>query len=221
MNPIDMTVVDANTAALGISKSVLMENAGKCIADIIFGQTSPCKVVIFAGTGGNGGDGLVAARYLLNKGYTLQIYFLGNESQIKMFETRTNLKILQKIGLKNNALNIDMISDSSQLELINASVIVDAILGTGIKGLLREPVSSAIDIINNSNGIKIAVDVPTGLDPLTGNVNDRSVKANVTVTFHREKTGLRKAKSKFVGTIHVCDIGIPQDAEKFTGPGDL
>ena len=72
-----MRVIDANAEAMGILKSSLMENAGKCIAEKLFEISKSGKVSIFAGTGGNGGDGFVAARYLLNKGFEVDIYLLG------------------------------------------------------------------------------------------------------------------------------------------------
>ena len=94
-------------------------------------------------------------------------------------------------------------------------------LGTGIQGKIKEPISSAIDIINKSRGIKIAVDMPSGLDPLTGEAPDKAVEADYTITFHKIKTGLKKAKIKYVGNIIVYDIGIPKEAETFLGKGDL
>jgi NAD(P)H-hydrate epimerase len=125
---------------------------------------------------------------------------------------------LRGIGLRGAELRGMKIKEAG---LTGDVVLVDALLGTGIKGKLREPVSSAIDIINNSKGVKIAVDVPSGLDPLTGYVEDKVVKADFTVTFHKPKTGLKKARREYVGNIQVCDIGIPPEAELCTGPGDL
>ena len=221
MTPKDMMVIDANTEALGIPRSSLMENAGHCLAELIFEISKPCKVSIFAGNGGNGGDGLVAARYLLNKGFKVNVYLLANPSRIKSGESRANWDVLQKISFGLNKLKIRVIEDSSELGITDADVVLDALLGTGVEGKLREPISSAIDVINNSIGIKVAVDVPSGLDPLTGKVFDKVVKADTTITFHRIKSGLKDAKKEYVGNVHVCDIGIPNEAEIFTGPGDL
>ncbi|MGP8190481.1 MAG: NAD(P)H-hydrate dehydratase [Methanobacterium sp.] len=221
MTPKDMMVIDANTEALGIPRASLMENAGHSLAEIISGISKPCKISIYAGNGGNGGDGFVAARYLLNKGFEVNVYLLAHPSQIKSTESRTNWEVLQKINLGLNDLKISVLKDSSDLHITDSDVIIDALLGTGIEGKLREPISSAIDVINNSPAIKVAVDVPSGLDPLTGKVFDKAVKADVTVTFHKIKIGLKDAKKEYVGNIHVCDIGIPNEAEIFTGPGDL
>lgn len=221
MTPKDMMVADANAEDLGIPKSSLMENAGKSVADHIIQTFDPCKVTIFAGTGGNGGDGFVAARHLLNNDYKVDLLLLGNPNKIKSSETLQNWIAIQNINLGLNSLELNIIDDSSSLKIVNSPVIVDAMLGTGIKGKIKEPISSAIDIINKSNGIKIAVDVPSGLDPLTGKVPDKSVESDITITFHKIKSGLKKAKIQFVGNIVSYDIGIPREAETFLGKGDL
>ncbi len=221
MNLKDMMVVDANAEALGIPKSSLMENAGRCIAEKIFEISKPCKVAIFAGTGGNGGDGFVAARYLLNKGFEVEIFLLGNPSRIKSVESWKNWEVLQKMNMETNLIKLHLIGDSSQLKSTDAGVVVDAILGTGIKGGIREPVSSTLNLINGLDCTVVAVDFPTGLDPQTGRVDYKAVKADLTVTFHGAKYGLKNADIKYVGSVHVCDIGIPEEAELFTGPGDL
>ncbi len=216
-----MRVIDANAEAMGIPKSSLMENAGKCIAQKLFEISKSCKVSIFAGTGGNGGDGFVAARHLINKGFVVDIYLLGHPSLIKSPESQKNWNVLQEMNNETNSIIIKQIEDKSQLESIDSDIIIDAILGTGTKGRLREPISSAVDIINNSSSLVIAVDIPTGLDPQTGTVDDKAIEADFTVTFHREKSGIKKADTEYVGSVHVCDIGIPIEAELFTGPGDL
>lgn len=221
MTPKDIMVLDANAEALGIPRHSLMESAGKCLAYKIIHLSKPCKVSIFCGTGGNGGDGFVAARYLINKGFEVEIVLLSHPSRIKSRETRMNWEIIQKVDKLSDFLVIKIIADSSQLQIPDAKIIIDALLGTGTQGKLREPVSSAVDVINKSNGIIIAVDIPSGLDPLTGKVFDKAVHADYTVTFHQEKSGFKDAKKRYLGEIRVCDIGIPQEAEMFTGSGDL
>lgn len=221
MTPKDMMVADGNAEDLGISKSALMENAGKSVADHITNIFDPCKVTILAGSGGNGGDGFVAARHLLNKGYDIELLFLSNPNRIKSPETLQNWTAIKNISLGLNSLKLKVIEDSSALTKIDSAVIVDAMLGTGITGKIKEPISNAINIINESKGIKIAVDVPSGLDPLTGEVSNKAVEADYTITFHKIKTGLKKAKIKYVGNIILYDIGIPAEAETFLGKGDL
>jgi ADP-dependent NAD(P)H-hydrate dehydratase / NAD(P)H-hydrate epimerase len=221
MTPKDMMVIDANAEALGIPRTSLMENAGKCLARKIARDRSSCKVAIFAGNGGNGGDGFVAARYLLNQGFEVEVFLLTHPSLIKSEEARLNWEVLQQISRGFGQLRLEILLDSSYLRNSDAEIVVDALLGTGVRGILREPISMAVDIINQSNGFKIAVDVPTGVDPDSGMVNDKAVRADVTITFHRVKEGLNIASVDYVGSIEVCDIGIPNEVEIFTGPGDL
>jgi len=214
-------VVDANADAMGILRTSLMENAGRCLANRIIQNKDPCKVTIYAGNGGNGGDGFVTARYLLNHGFDVDLFFLSDPIHIRSEETRLNWEVLEKISKGTSPLKIEVIKDSSYLFPNDSEVIVDAILGTGTRGSLREPISSAVDIINQSEGFKIAVDVPTGVDPGSGMVTDKAVRADLTVTFHKMKVGLNMASVEYVGSIEVCDIGIPKEAELFTGPGDM
>ncbi|MGB9936610.1 MAG: NAD(P)H-hydrate dehydratase [Methanobacterium sp.] len=221
MTPKDMMIADSNAEGLGISKSALMENAGKSVVDYIINSLDPCKVTIFAGTGGNGGDGFVAARHLLNNGYSVNLLLLGHPDKIKSAETMNNWTAIQNMNTGLNSLKLEIIDDLSSLKSLESTVIVDAMLGTGIKGKIREPISSAIDCINESASIKIAVDMPSGLDPLTGEVPDKAVESDFTITFHKIKQGLKKAKINYVGNIILYDIGIPAEAETFLGKGDL
>ena len=221
MTPKDMMVAEANAEALGISRSSLMETAGKCLAMKINQDRRPCKVAIFAGNGGNGGDGFVAARYLLNQGYEVEIFLLTHPLLIKSKEAKLNWEVLQQISKGLGKLKLEIVSDSSYLRDTDAEIVVDALLGTGVRGILREPISKAVDIINDLDAFKIAVDLPTGVDPDSGMVFDKAVRADVTITFHNVKVGLNIASVEYVGSIEVCDIGIPHEVELFTGPGDL
>ena len=142
----------------------------------------------------------------------MEVLFLGHPSSIKSDETRKNWEVLQKIG-NSDLLQISNIRDSSDLQPTLAEMVIDALLGTGTQGKLREPIASAIDIINQSKGIKFAADSPTGHDPLTGKVFDKAEEADYTVTFHKEKSGFKDAKRGVYWETHVCDIGIPQEAE--------
>lgn len=222
MTPLDMMVVDANAEALGIPRTSLMENAGSGLAQRIMNISKPCHVAIYSGNGGNGGDGFVTARYLLKHDFEVEVYLLSHPSRIRSTESRINWEVLQKIKSGGLAkLDLHIVTDSSQLKDNHAPIIIDAILGTGIQGKLREPISKAISIINKSSGYKIAVDVPSGLDPLTGQVFDKAVKADLTFSLHAIKLGVAKADAEFTGKIERYDIGIPLEAEIFMGPGDL
>ena len=237
MDPIDMMAADINCEDLGLSRLCLMENAGKCLSDEIakistFTFSKPVKIAIFTGSGGNGGDGFVAARHLLNRGFEVEIFLLASSNDIKSIDAQLNFEILENMIPRISRLKITELKDSSDVESIEIAksksfseyVIVDGILGTGIKGQLREKVRKTIEVINESNALKIAIDVPTGMDPLTGEIPDIAVKPEYTMTFHKVKTGVKKASindESSVGGLVICDIGIPIEAEIFLGTGDL
>jgi len=175
-----------------------MENAGRAVAE----QCGAAKeVAIFCGRGGNGGDGLVAARHLHNRGRKVTVMLLPHGSH-KDFET--NLKILEKSDIK--LINL---KDSSELAEVESAVkgcdvVVDALLGVGAKGELREPLKGAVEFINSLSSKKISIDVPTGDEEL-------KVKADTVVALHSSKTP----------DSVVVDIGIAPEAEKYCGPGDV
>ena len=226
-----MMVTDYNCEYLGLSRLCLMESAGKSLAEevgkiAVYTFAKPVKVVIFTGSGGNGGDGFVAARYLLNRGYDVDIYML--KDNIRSPYSKTNLEILQNMKPRLSRLNIfnlKTLEDIDSCEIAqNADseyVIVDGLLGTGIKGNLQTNIKRAIEIINESKGIVISVDVPSGMDPLTGEVNDLAVVPDYTISFHKIKTGVRDADEELVGGLVTADIGIPFEAEYFVNYGDF
>ncbi len=234
MDPIDMQVTDHNCEYLGLSRLCLMENAGKSLSDEVatlstFTFSKPVKIVIFTGSGGNGGDGFVAARHLLNRGFSVDLCLLKNDDEIKSQDALTNLKVLRNLNPRVSRLNINYLKDSREIDKLDIafnnnfseSIIIDGILGTGIKGKIRPKERRAIEVINKSNALKVAIDVPSGMNPLTGEVLDICVKADYTVGFHKVKTGLKIASEDIVGGLITCDIGIPLEAELFVGDGDL
>ncbi len=109
---------------------------------------------------------------------------------------------------------------TSLIPKIETPIVVDALLGTGVKGKLREPILQAVKIINKVKGFKVSIDLPTGIDASTGELLGETVKADLTITFHKPKTGLIKAKN-YAGKIVVASIGIPVEAETYAGPGDV
>lgn len=208
-----------------------MESAGKSLAEevgkiAVYTFAKPVKVVIFTGSGGNGGDGFVAARYLLNRGYDVDIYML--KENIRSDDAKTNLEILENMKPRLSRLNIynlKTLEDINSCEVAQSKdsefVIVDGLLGTGIHGKLQTNIKRAIEIINESNGITISVDVPSGMDPLTGEINDLAVVPDYTISFHKIKTGVRDADEELVGGLVTADIGIPFEAEYFVNYGDF
>jgi len=226
-----MMVADNNCEYLGLSRLCLMENAGKSISDEVatlstFKFSHPVKVLIFTGSGGNGGDGFVAARHLLNRGFEVNVYCLNDLEQIKSDDALTNLEVLLNLEPRISRLNIDFLKDSEYIDNLNFSkyedyIVLDCLLGTGIKGKLRTKVRKTVELINEISGIKVAIDVPSGLDPLTGEIGDIAVNADYTICFHKVKTGVKLAGEDKVGGIITCDIGIPLEAEMFVEGGDL
>ena len=226
-----MMVTDYNCEYLGLSRLCLMESAGKSLAEevgkiAVYTFSKPVKVVIFTGSGGNGGDGFVAARYLLNRGYDVDIYML--KDNIRSNESRVNFEILQNMKPRLSRLkiyNLKTLDDINNTEVAKSQdsefIIVDGLLGTGIKGKLQTNVKRAIEVINESKGIKISVDVPSGMDPLTGEVGDLAVVPDYTISFHKIKTGVRNAEEELVGGLVTADIGIPFEAEYFVNYGDF
>jgi NAD(P)H-hydrate epimerase len=208
ISSLDMQILDLNCEYFGLSRLQLMENAGSAIADEIKKRFSDVSVAIFAGPGNNGGDGFVAARHL--KGFDVSIYLLCRKSDVKTEIARKNLEVLIRSGI-----NVTEISKPPE---IDADVVIDAMLGTGVRGELREPYSSVVDAINDSKSFVVAIDVPTGVDPDSGKYS-KAVKADLTVTFHKPKPGILRAK-KVVGEVVVRDIGIPDEFERVCGVGD-
>ena len=231
MHPIDMMVTDYNCEYLGLSRLCLMESAGKSLAEevgkiAVYAFSKPVKVVIFTGSGGNGGDGFVAARYLLNRGYNVDIYML--KENIRSGDAKINLEILKNMKPRLSRLkiyNLRTLEDIDSCEVARSDnsefIIVDGLLGTGIDGKLQTNIRRAIEVINESGGLKISVDVPSGMDPLTGEVNDLAVVPDYTISFHKIKTGVRNADEEDVGGLVTADIGIPFEAEYFINYGDF
>jgi NAD(P)H-hydrate epimerase len=205
-----MMQIEENGHQMGFFRKLMMENAGAATARHLvehYPDLASKKVTVFAGLGNNGGDAFVVARHLAGFGCRPTVILLGHPDKIKTEEAKSNWKILEKM----QSINLMLTSDTS--EIVNdAEIIVDGILGTGISGNIREPYSSAIDLINRSHAFKLSVDIPSGLDPDTGIVNDKCVKADVTITFHKMKIGMPKGLD-MCGKIVVEKIGIPPEAE--------
>ena len=204
-----MMRIEENGHQMGFLRKFMMENAGAAavrrLVDKV-GDVSSKKVLVFAGLGNNGGDALVISRHLAGYGAAVTLVLLGSQDKIKTEESRWNWQLLEKMH------SVRLITGDTPQYSFDVDVIVDGILGTGISGTIREPYASAISFINKSKAFKLAVDVPSGLDPDTGNTANICVKADITVTFHKMKIGMPKRKD-VCGQIFVEKIGIPPEAE--------
>lgn len=196
---------------LGISRLIMMENAGSAVARFIVDKFSG-KVLIVAGTGNNGGDAFVAARHLSYwKQFAVTVALIGSESSIRMEEALTNWKILKKIN-RVSKVEIASNNDLGLLEdhLKQAVVVVSAIFGTGFKGAPRSLQESVITRLNATKTTKISVDVPSGMDAVTGNY-DIAVSSDYTITMDSPKKGLLATQKsrEICGEILVANIGVP------------
>ena len=194
---------------MGFLKKFMMENAGAAAVRRLVEKTGSVdskNIVIFVGLGNNGGDGLVMARHLSGHSANVTVMLLGTPDKIKTEESNWNWSILEKMP------SVKLISGDSINFDFSPDILVDAILGTGITGEIREPYASAINYINESKCYKFAVAVPSGLDPQTGDTANIFTKCDMTVTFHKMKQGIPKRKD-LTGELFAEKIGIPPEAE--------
>jgi hydroxyethylthiazole kinase-like uncharacterized protein yjeF len=207
-----MRRIEEEAEKVGLSRLLMMENAGKAIAGCVWryydASLNPAVLVV-AGTGNNGGDGVAAARHLAT-GAKVTVLLLGSMEKVKTEEAQAQWKMIKAV----ESMSVVEAPDQNRIEsakgLFDSSeVIVDAIFGTGVKGPVAEPQATAIKYINSSRALRIAVDVPSGLDPDTGADHGLVVKADVTVTLHAAKPGLVK-RNDVVGRLVVEGIGIPE-----------
>ncbi len=212
----EMAAIEKRTERLGVPLELLMENAGASVARLILEMFPKAKkITVFCGTGNNGGDGFVAARHLSGLGFHVRVILVGKPAKITRKEALLNWRITKRLK------SISVASFRPGMK-VRADVAVDAMLGTGVHGPLREPILSAVRFINSGSwDVVVAVDTPTGLDPSTGEVagmgvvgGGDAVKADYTVTFHRMKPGfLREQSRKYAGKVVVAGIGVPEEAD--------
>ncbi|MEI6222621.1 MAG: NAD(P)H-hydrate epimerase [bacterium] len=180
------------------------------------------KIVIVCGKGNNGGDGLVVARQLWQRGAKISVFFTYTEDAFSTSVIQ-QLAIVKKMGIP-----IFHLSEKERFEatLSQTDLVIDAVFGTGFSGEVRKPLSEVFALINHCDKPILSVDIPSGLDGTTGEVANVAVKADVTVTFHCKKTGLVEGKGKeYSGLVVVWDIGLVDTNSSSVGgvllPGSL
>ncbi|MCO5315980.1 MAG: NAD(P)H-hydrate dehydratase [Solirubrobacterales bacterium] len=189
----------------GIPSLDLMETAGRGLADRAAEMAGSGSVAVLCGKGNNGGDGLVAARYLAAVGYEVTVFLPWPASELSP-DSKTNRERLPA------GVEVETGLDPGSERFDSFTVTIDALFGTGFSGRPREPVASLIESLNRSSSRVLACDFPSGVDGSTGEA-ELAVKADETVTFHGLKLGhLISPGKQFCGPVEVVDIGIPNDA---------
>ena len=223
----DMYKIENKGHDMGFLKKFMMENAGAAATRRLiekFGDVEGKNIPILVGKGNNGGDGLVMARHLVGYGakvYVCLVYAGGQRGLSDEHEWNLSLcnKMSKSLGSLNHYDQPNQFKDESEKYvgmrdyMIKPDILIDALLGTGISGEIREPYASAINYFNRTDCFKFAVDVPSGLDPQTGETANIYTKCDMTVTFHKMKQGIPKRKD-LTGELFVEKIGIPPEAEE-------
>ena len=186
MQRIDAAAIET----LGIPRLLLMDHAGLAVARAVqtLAPSRPRSILICCGAGFNGGDGLSAARHLHGWGYPVCLVLTTPPEHLRD-EPAAYARIVQRMGLSLFALTAPTVSAQLERWLSDCSVIVDALLGIGLRGEVREPMASCITQMNCSGKPIVAADIPSGLDGDTGQIHGVAVHATVTVTFGLPKLG--------------------------------
>ncbi|MBM3666137.1 MAG: NAD(P)H-hydrate dehydratase [Actinobacteria bacterium] len=195
----------------GVPSLDLMETAGRAVAEAAAKAAAGRRVAVVCGKGNNGGDGLVVARLLARMGYEAEALLLWPAEELSP-DAGANLERIPSARQVSAAELVEALE--------GASVVVDAIFGTGFSGEPRDPAGAAIDAINASGATVVAVDIASGVNASSGEVEGLAVVADVTVSFHAAKLGHWIAPGKLhTGELRVTPIGIPDGAPVRPGAG--
>ncbi|MEA1960101.1 MAG: NAD(P)H-hydrate dehydratase [Bacillota bacterium] len=214
LNADEMRDIDRRaTEEYGIPSILLMENAGLRIVELIEDLGRGVKglhVVILAGRGNNGGDGLVAARHLINGGAKVDTFLLGDSQELTQ-DSGINYDMLGRVKAGIYPLRQEEDLDKLMVSLLSADVIIDAIYGIGFHGSLGEFETQVAKLVNWSQATVISADIPSGVEADTGKIHGEAIRADYTVTFALPKVGLVLDPGKeYAGTLTVADISIPR-----------
>ena len=199
----------------GVPSICLMENAGRACADEAESMLGGAEgaALVLCGPGNNGGDGLVIARTLVNRGRPAEVVFAGARARLDSAseDVRTNVRLWRGLGRDVVLLErADRLEDLA-VRMEKAPLVVDALFGTGLTRELREPYAGLVRAINASGRPVLAVDLPSGLDANTGSVLGEAVRATCTVTFVAPKVGFARGRgAECCGRVRVAEIGIPR-----------
>ncbi len=202
----------------GVPGLLLMENAGRGVVEVVKKRYSPLadkKVLIVCGKGNNGGDGFVIARLLSNHVKKVDVLLMAQVGELKG-DAKTNFVILQKWSKKlSKRIKLYRFSKKTLKKLNGYQIIIDAIFGTGFNGSVKKPYFEIIKWLNSQQASIVAVDIPSGVNGTTGEVENCAVCAEITITFGNLKSGLVCNKGRInSGALEVIDIGIPAEVTK-------
>ncbi|WP_353743975.1 NAD(P)H-hydrate dehydratase [Pseudothermotoga sp.] len=205
-----------------IPSSILMERAGLSVVlsiEQVFKNLSDLSFLVLCGPGNNGGDGFVAARDLLDYTDYVTIVFAGDEKKLSV-EAGENFKRLKSVGGDIRVLGVDVTLDDVADIMKKCDIVIDALLGIGIKGEVRGQIAELIKLINLYSNYVVSIDIPSGLDSDTGKILGIAVKADLTVTFGLPKPcNLLYPGRELCGQLKVASIGIPRvlrESKQFT-----
>ena len=198
---------------VGVPSLALMENAGRAVAEVVYGwlvDPPHSRVAILCGPGHNGGDGFVVARHLHNAGVIVSCILAAERGKHRQ-DAAVQLGVLERIEVPLFDATCDLDKAAAE-QLSGADLILDALLGTGSKGAPRPPLARLIELANrNKHARRVAVDIPTGLDADAGSVAQPCFSAHATVTLVAPKVGFSTdAARKVLGRVLVVDIGAPR-----------
>ncbi len=208
-----MAYIDKTTIESGTPGIDLMRNAGKKVFNLVENTLNiRSDIVVLAGKGNNGGDGFRVAELMVQHGYDeINVFLIGDKSAIRG-DAKTCMDDCEKAGLKVNGASGENKLDEVSEKIASASLIIDALFGTGLNGEITGFMASVIDNVNNSGATVVAVDIPSGVNASTGEVSLASVRADYTVTFGCLKVGhVLMPGREMCGTVHVADIGFSED----------
>jgi NAD(P)H-hydrate epimerase len=222
-----MAGADLKAQKLGVPGQRLMEHAGAAVAAAVRAIAEATDrwgkgkgaILILCGPGNNGGDGFVAARYLARAGAEVAAVLVSSAARPATADAGRNWDRLDREP-RVTRIHAGSVADLRVLarDVDKASVVVDALLGTGVRGALRDPIRTAVELVLAARAAKVpvvAVDTPTAVDLTSGDASEPVVRADLTVTFHRPKTGLLTTQgARLAGKVLVAPIGIPPAADR-------
>lgn len=216
----EMRIIDDKTINhFGFEEFALMESAGRAFTEALCQRISEKeRILVLIGGGNNGGDAVICARHLLERGYEVTALLVFEETHFKG-AAKKHLELFRHAG--HDLLHLSSLQTETTKTLVNhANVIVDGMLGTGVKGAVREPVATMVTLVNQSEAFVCSLDIPSGMPADEAAPEGFGVMADVTITLSNPKETFYLPKYRlYTGTVMTVDIGIPAKAQHAVKPG--